>query len=153
MAAALLAAATACKHTEEPIETTTMSASQASDDATASAATESATEPATTSPTNVGPVTTSTDDPETTNVGPVTSGTTEDTSTGTPTTGDTAGAENPCCIEQDTPGCPADPAIEACVCAEDELCCDPNLTWDVFCVMAIAEYMCGVCVDGNTTSG
>ena len=47
-----------------------------------------------------------------------------------------------CCEAKDTPGC-EDPAVVACVCAEDGYCC--NVEWDETCVSEVTEYDCGVC--------
>lgn len=97
--------------------------------------------------TNVGPITTGGE--STTDVGP-TSGVTTGGTTGSGTTG---AEESPCCSEQPTAGCAADPEIEACVCAEDPFCCDVEYTWDQYCIDVIGFYGCGVCDDdGGSTS-
>ncbi len=47
-----------------------------------------------------------------------------------------------CCKSQSTPGCDQ-PAVQACVCAEDSYCC--AIVWDSNCVAEIAQYGCGKC--------
>jgi hypothetical protein len=46
-----------------------------------------------------------------------------------------------CCSPAGTPGCPGDPALEACVCAVDPFCCDEQ--WDGMCA-EIAQDQCGL---------
>jgi hypothetical protein len=48
-----------------------------------------------------------------------------------------------CCEVSPSPGCAADPAVEACVCQDDEYCCQSE--WDSVCVTAIQELKCAVC--------
>ncbi len=53
-----------------------------------------------------------------------------------------------CYSEEAGPGCD-DPAIEACVCAADDYCCD--VRWDALCVEEVTTLGCGapsVCSDG-----
>ncbi len=51
------------------------------------------------------------------------------------------GASHDCC-EAGDPGC-NDPAIEACVCAQDPYCCDT--AWDEQCVAEVDSFGCGSC--------
>lgn len=52
-----------------------------------------------------------------------------------------------CCAPAGTPGCPEDPAVEACVCAIDSFCCDEQ--WDGMCVES-AQNDCGlVCMNAG----
>jgi hypothetical protein len=48
-----------------------------------------------------------------------------------------------CCMVTMTPGCPADPTLEACVCAGDAFCCTNE--WDQFCVDEVDAFGCGSC--------
>jgi hypothetical protein len=59
--------------------------------------------------------------------------------------GSTGGGGGPaaCCVPTVTAGCPADPALEACVCGSDPFCCDSE--WDSLCVDEVDSFMCGVC--------
>jgi hypothetical protein len=51
--------------------------------------------------------------------------------------------KGPCCQnDSGAAGC-LDPAIEACVCAEDPFCCNQN--WDEECVTQITALSCGTC--------
>jgi len=59
-------------------------------------------------------------------------------STGT----DGGAAADDCCTAHDGPGC-ADATIEACVCAQDDLCCSSS--WDDVCVSEVASFGCGTC--------
>ncbi len=47
-----------------------------------------------------------------------------------------------CCVGKVTPGCEGDPALEACVCALDDYCCDTE--WDDVCA-DLAATACGAC--------
>ena len=61
------------------------------------------------------------------------------------TGGETGGGPVPgaCCMATGTPGCPGDPAVEACVCAADAFCCD--VEWDGICVDQVTSEACGTC--------
>ena len=48
-----------------------------------------------------------------------------------------------CCDTTDAPGCAAEPAVETCVCAEDEYCC--TTAWDDYCVSEVGPLGCGFC--------
>jgi hypothetical protein len=52
------------------------------------------------------------------------------------------GASGDCCTPHPTPGCD-DPAISACVCAQDPYCCDTE--WDSYCVDEVTSFGCGAC--------
>ena len=52
------------------------------------------------------------------------------------------GGGDSCCEAHALPGC-ADDAVEACVCAQDEFCC--NQGWDDLCVQEVTMFGCGVC--------
>jgi len=57
----------------------------------------------------------------------------------------------PCCAPTGTPGCPEDPAVEACVCNFDAYCCDRQ--WDAMCV-GIGQGDCGLdCIGGGGGGG
>lgn len=47
-----------------------------------------------------------------------------------------------CCVAHEGAGC-EDDAVEACVCAEDDYCCDAG--WDQGCVNAVIDRECGSC--------
>ena len=47
-----------------------------------------------------------------------------------------------CCQPHETPGCD-DPAVQACVCAEDAYCCEQM--WDDICVDEVTSLGCGNC--------
>jgi hypothetical protein len=47
-----------------------------------------------------------------------------------------------CCEAKAGPGC-SEPAIEACVCAQDPYCC--NTAWDALCVGEVESFGCGTC--------
>ena len=49
-----------------------------------------------------------------------------------------------CCVGHGGLGCD-DPAIESCVCAQDDFCC--TMKWDDLCVSLVAKLECGVCGD------
>jgi hypothetical protein len=69
--------------------------------------------------------------------------------------GDCGGAQATkglCCEANGSPGCD-DPTIEACVCAEDPFCCDPQQTWDALCVSKVDELACGSCGGETPTKG
>jgi hypothetical protein len=52
-----------------------------------------------------------------------------------------------CCAPSGSPGCPEDPAVEACVCGLDAFCCDQE--WDGICVQS-AQSDCGLmCPSGG----
>lgn len=52
-----------------------------------------------------------------------------------------------CCSPAALPGCPADPAVETCVCGLDGFCCDEQ--WDGMCV-ELAQNDCGLdCMIGG----
>ncbi len=53
------------------------------------------------------------------------------------------GGPSPCCVPLGVPGCGADPAVEACVCAGDAFCCDSE--WDQLCADAVEGDLCGSC--------
>ena len=55
--------------------------------------------------------------------------------------------QNNCCDASAAPGC-ADQAVQACVCAQDDYCCDSE--WDEQCIAEVDEFGCGVC-DSNPT--
>ena len=38
------------------------------------------------------------------------------------------------------------------MCEQEPLCCDPDLTWDIFCVMAVTDNHCAVCPQSDTTT-
>lgn len=61
--------------------------------------------------------------------------------TGVRQCGATCEAGGDCCSPAATPGCPGDPALEACVCGLDAFCCDQQ--WDGMCVQ-IAQDDCGL---------
>ena len=66
------------------------------------------------------------------------------TDTGDPT-GDLTGEPDDvgnCCMERATPGCNVD-AIEQCVCAQDDYCCDT--AWDATCVGEVESFGCAAC--------
>jgi len=52
------------------------------------------------------------------------------------------GVQGDCCAPSATPGC-ADAAVEACVCAQDPVCCEQP--WDAVCVAAVDDLQCGSC--------
>lgn len=54
--------------------------------------------------------------------------------------GGCGGAISACCQTSASPGCPGDPAVQACVCALDPYCC--NNMWDSACVNE-AQTDCG----------
>ena len=54
--------------------------------------------------------------------------------------GSTGEMNEDCCTVQGTPGC-TDPAIEACVCANDAYCCSTQ--WDSTCVGRVGSDLCG----------
>jgi hypothetical protein len=56
-----------------------------------------------------------------------------------------------CCTPMATPGCGADPSVEACVCAQDDYCCMTE--WDVTCVCEVDEFGCDSCGGGLGGSG
>ncbi|MCH9682652.1 MAG: hypothetical protein K0V04_14550 [Deltaproteobacteria bacterium] len=64
--------------------------------------------------------------------------TTEPGTTTAPVETTTAGGDE-CCTPSGSPGCAADPVIEACVCGTDPFCCDKQ--WDGMC--ADQAEMCG----------
>ena len=79
-------------------------------------------------------------DPET---GEMAQDTTGPDSGGTEASGETTGAgPGDCCVAHDGPGCEND-TIEACVCAQDDLCCDQ--AWDDVCVSEVSSFGCGSC--------
>ncbi len=51
-----------------------------------------------------------------------------------------------CCTPMATPGCGADPSVEACVCAQDDFCCTDS--WDDTCIGEVDEFGCGSCGGG-----
>ncbi|MDC0723630.1 hypothetical protein [Nannocystis bainbridge] len=55
-----------------------------------------------------------------------------------------------CCEPLDTPSC-EDPAISACVCAQDPFCC--NVEWDELCVSEVETLGCGMCVEPPVDTG
>ncbi|HSA20035.1 MAG TPA: PPC domain-containing protein, partial [Myxococcota bacterium] len=55
---------------------------------------------------------------------------------------DPACATGSCCVAHGTPGC-EDPGISACVCAQDDYCCDTE--WDASCVGEVDSLGCGTC--------
>ncbi len=57
--------------------------------------------------------------------------------------GDCGECQPACCETTNTPGCPEDPAIEACVCAQDFFCC--IFSWDSLCVNQVEQAGCGSC--------
>ena len=57
--------------------------------------------------------------------------------------GDCGECQPACCETTNTPGCPEDPAIEACVCAADFFCC--IFSWDSLCVNQVEQAGCGSC--------
>lgn len=52
------------------------------------------------------------------------------------------GGGDSCCEAHMSPGC-VDPEVEACVCAEDPLCCQAG--WDDVCVQEVDIFGCGMC--------
>jgi hypothetical protein len=56
-----------------------------------------------------------------------------------------------CCEPSDAPGC-NDAAVEACVCAADSFCCDPQESWDALCVSQVDSLGCGSCGDAPAAS-
>lgn len=48
-----------------------------------------------------------------------------------------------CCETSNSAGCPEDPSIEACVCAQDFFCC--AFSWDSLCVGGVEQFGCGTC--------
>jgi hypothetical protein len=67
-------------------------------------------------------------------------GTTGDPMGGTTGPADGGNTATPCCTAQDGGGCATDPTLEACVCAEDNFCCESQ--WDDICV-GVATDTCG----------
>ena len=62
---------------------------------------------------------------------------------GTEASGDTTGdAPGDCCMAHAGPGC-ENPAVEMCVCAQDDLCCAQ--AWDEVCVSEVNAFGCGTC--------
>ena len=57
--------------------------------------------------------------------------------------GDCGECQPACCETSPSPGCPEDPAIEACVCAQDFFCC--IFGWDSLCVNQVEQFGCGSC--------
>jgi hypothetical protein len=57
------------------------------------------------------------------------------------------GGGGDCCSAHPFPGC-NDPAIEACVCAADDYCC--NFVWDDICTGEVVSAGCGVCGSGDS---
>lgn len=58
-----------------------------------------------------------------------------------------------CCKAQEEPGC-WDEDIVACVCAQDDYCC--NIRWDSLCKDEVESFGCGICFgcgDGTTQDG
>ncbi|MCB9566286.1 MAG: hypothetical protein H6710_03565 [Myxococcales bacterium] len=51
-----------------------------------------------------------------------------------------------CCAAHDTPGCD-DLEVEACVCAQDPLCCEAP--WSDVCVAEVEAFGCGLCGGGD----
>jgi len=54
------------------------------------------------------------------------------------------------CCETGSAGC-ADPAIAACVCAQDPFCCESE--WDAQCVAEVTQFGCGTCNGGGGGGG
>lgn len=52
------------------------------------------------------------------------------------------GGPSACCEQQPGAGCP-DAAVQACVCATDDYCC--NVLWDLTCVGEVESLGCGTC--------
>lgn len=61
--------------------------------------------------------------------------------------GNDSEAYGDCCDAHPSSGC-SDPAVEACVCAWDEVCC--NAIWDAVCVGAVESQACGRCGEANS---
>ena len=57
------------------------------------------------------------------------------------------GNQGDCCSPGSGPGC-GDPAIEQCVCQQDDYCCSTG--WDETCVQEVDQFGCGNC--GGSTS-
>ena len=53
------------------------------------------------------------------------------------------GDPSPCCTTFGGAGCPADPAVQECVCAIDAFCC--NEEWDAVCIQRVQSGECGHC--------
>lgn len=49
-----------------------------------------------------------------------------------------------CCVPHEGSGCSV-AAIQACVCAEDDACCDPDMSWDDICVSGVVAFECASC--------
>lgn len=62
----------------------------------------------------------------------------------------TPGPGGDCCEQHDAPGC-ANPACEALVCAEYDLCCDPERTWSSVCASKAAALCCDLCSSNVNT--
>ena len=105
--------------------------------------------------TGSGPADTAAADPSTTGTSVDGASTETGLDTGVDTTGVDAGTEastdassddggveptSPCCGPQAV-GC-GDAAIEACVCAEDDYCCD---AWDIACAIEVEDFGCAEC--------
>lgn len=64
------------------------------------------------------------------------------------------GQNGSCCQPSAGRGCPADPSIASCVCANDSFCCTG--AWDDTCVREVEEFGCAICplgTGGSSTGG
>jgi hypothetical protein len=49
-----------------------------------------------------------------------------------------------CCVPHEGTGCSVE-AVQACVCAKDDYCCDPANNWDDICVSGVVAFDCATC--------
>jgi hypothetical protein len=79
--------------------------------------------------------------------GGTTTGVADTGDTGGSSSGDDGGMAGDCCTPSPMPGCPADPAIEMCVCALDAFCCDNE--WDAQCTQEADQDCAAGCAFGT----